>query len=280
MKHHWHRYIELPANWKVAQEAFFEGYHVPQTHSQLMRRQIRPRAGLDTDRLNAIRRGASKVTLTEQGHGIWGSVDGKRGLGRLPPEWVEGMSVDEQVDLLIEFHEEFMKELECMTLEDDVLVAKSMRERAIPDGSSVDEEFQRALREYYAAHGRAIGPSEAISKAGIIHIFPNYTFLPMYGNVVIYRSRPSKDNNPDRCIFEVWSCRTYAEGEAPPPKTQVVTDPMDPAQMCLFLRQDFSNIPRQQIGMHSGGLQSTLLHGVQEQMIRSMHSALDRLLEA
>ena len=35
MHHYWWKSIPMPSNWKVAQEAFFEGYHVPATHPQL-----------------------------------------------------------------------------------------------------------------------------------------------------------------------------------------------------------------------------------------------------
>ena len=35
MRHYWWKSIPIAANWKVAQEAFFEGYHVPATHPQL-----------------------------------------------------------------------------------------------------------------------------------------------------------------------------------------------------------------------------------------------------
>jgi Ring hydroxylating alpha subunit (catalytic domain) len=49
--------------------------------------------------------------------------------------------------------------------------------------------------------------------------------------------------------------------------------------MVMFLRQDFANIPRQQIGMHSKAINSTLLNGVQEEIIANMHRALDRVLE-
>ena len=35
MRHYWWKAIDVQANWKVAQEAFFEGYHVPATHPQL-----------------------------------------------------------------------------------------------------------------------------------------------------------------------------------------------------------------------------------------------------
>ena len=35
MRVDWWKSTILPANWKMAQEAFMEGYHVPQTHPQL-----------------------------------------------------------------------------------------------------------------------------------------------------------------------------------------------------------------------------------------------------
>jgi len=35
MRHYWWKSIAIPANWKIAQEAFLEAYHVPATHPQL-----------------------------------------------------------------------------------------------------------------------------------------------------------------------------------------------------------------------------------------------------
>src|SRR3546814_18399066 len=35
MRHYWWKALPIPSNWKVAQEAFLEGYHVPATHPQL-----------------------------------------------------------------------------------------------------------------------------------------------------------------------------------------------------------------------------------------------------
>ncbi|HEY6131893.1 MAG TPA: aromatic ring-hydroxylating dioxygenase subunit alpha, partial [Halioglobus sp.] len=35
MRHYWWKRMEAPANWKVAQEAFFETFHVASTHPQL-----------------------------------------------------------------------------------------------------------------------------------------------------------------------------------------------------------------------------------------------------
>jgi phenylpropionate dioxygenase-like ring-hydroxylating dioxygenase large terminal subunit len=280
MYFHWHKSIVLEANWKVAQEAFFEGYHVPQTHPQLVRRQPKAKTGT-ADAPQEYGRFNSQITAHPQGHGYQGSTDGgPRGLARFPKSMVGHLPPDEQVEMHIRFHEQFFVELNSMILEEDVQIARTMRRHEIPEGSDMDSEFQRVLREHYARQGRAIAPPEALSRVGLCHLFPNYTLLPLYGNVLIYRSRPTRDNDPDRCIFEVWSCRTYPEGQEPPqPVVDHVTDPMDPAQMVMFLRQDFANIPRQQIGMHSKAINSTLLNGVQEEIIANMHRALDRVLE-
>lgn len=36
MRYRWYKSVRLPCNWKVAQEAFTEGYHVAATHPQLL----------------------------------------------------------------------------------------------------------------------------------------------------------------------------------------------------------------------------------------------------
>ena len=52
----------------------------------------------------------------------------------------------------------------------------------------------------------------------------------------------------------------------------------DPAQFRLVPRQDFSNIPRQQRGMRSRAITSTILSARQEKIIMNMHRELDRYL--
>jgi len=43
---------------------------------------------------------------------------------------------------------------------------------------------------------------------GEFFLFPNFLVLPNAGNCEFYRSRPD-GNNPDSCIFEVYSSKTY-----------------------------------------------------------------------
>jgi hypothetical protein len=155
-----------------------------------------------------------------------------------------------------------------------------MRNRPIPKGSNVDVEFQKVVREHYALQGRPIAAAEDIARTNIIHLFPNYTFLVQYGNAIIYRTRPAPGNDPNVCIFDVWSVRTYPVGQQPPkPFTRIVQNAADPKESVTILAQDFANIPRQQIGMRSQGIDATVLHPVQEALIANMHRALDRKIE-
>jgi len=50
---------------------------------------------------------------------------------------------------------------------------------------------------------------------GEIFIFPNFMILPQAGNAQFYRARPD-GSNPDRCIFEIYSTKTYPAADKPP----------------------------------------------------------------
>ena len=98
------------------------------------------------------------------------------------------------------------------------------------------------------------------------------------GNTEFYRSRPDK-SDPDKCIFEIWSSKTYPAAVKPPRATvQRVTNLSAPQQLLLIPRQDLSNIPRIQKGLHSRGIRQTRLAAQQESLILNMHQQLDRYL--
>src|SRR3546814_12466371 len=79
---------------------------------------------------------------------------------------------------------------------------------------------------------------------GEIFVFPNLMILPQAGNAMIYRVRPD-GNDPDKCIFEIMSTKTYpAAAKVPRAVMQTVTDLEDPEQVLQIPRQDLGNIPR------------------------------------
>ena len=115
---------------------------------------------------------------------------------------------------------------------------------------------------------------------GEIFVFPNLMILPQAGNAMIYRVRPDS-SDPDRCIFEILSTKTYPAAVRPPRATvETITDLSDPAQLRLIPRQDLGNIPRMQRGLHSRGCKQIWLAGYYEQIILHMHQELDRYLLA
>ena len=57
---------------------------------------------------------------------------------------------------------------------------------------------------------------EQMGRAGADwHVFPNLIFLPYPDGALFYRARPDGDN-PDSCIYDIWSLVRYAPGAEPP----------------------------------------------------------------
>ena len=97
---------------------------------------------------------------------------------------------------------------------------------------------------------------------------------------MMYRVRPD-GKDPDRCIFEIFSTRSYPAAVQPPRATvQRITNLHDPEQLRLIPRQDLGNIPRIQKGLHASAMQRTWLASHHEKIILNMHQELDRYLRA
>jgi hypothetical protein len=94
------------------------------------------------------------------------------------------------------------------------------------------------------------------------YCFPNFFLLPTYSSASSYRIRPL---TPETCLFEIWSLTRYPPGEEPAPPPKPAPMPPDDPRWPPILRQDFSNLPRQQKGLHTKGFEhmrlSTLVEG-------------------
>jgi len=268
MKYYYHYEARVNCNWKIAQEAFLEAYHVPQTHPQLS-------GSVPHEVANSL----MTYEPLANGHGLFQS-GGLSSMARLPKAQLNALSRDQQVDQLVNRLIILHRGQDAMAHTDDIEIARAMRYRSIPEGVSVGEEFQRAIREHYGAQGRPIGSAEALARITDMHIFPNVVFLPMYGNAVMYRARPTRDNDPDWSIFDMYAVRTYAEGHAVPRwKTiEAKGELTDRETWFLIPSQDFSAIARQQQGLKSSAMRSTLMASHQEGLIFNMHRELDRYL--
>jgi hypothetical protein len=150
-------------------------------------------------------------------------------------------------------------------------------------GSSLGGEYVKALYAAAAAEQRPMPKPvpEALGMwGGEVFIFPNVMILPQGGNAMMYRVRPD-GNDPDRCVFEIFSTKSYPAAVQPPRATvQRVTDLQDPEQVRLIPRQDLGNIPRIQKGLHASAMHRTWLASHHEKIILNMHQELDRYLRA
>jgi hypothetical protein len=94
----------------------------------------------------------------------------------------------------------------------------------------------------------------------------------------MYRSRPN-GRDPESCLFELWSVTIPPDGgDSARPTMRGPFSPTDDGAWPTIPLQDFSNIERQQRGLHSPGFRSLRLSQRYEDGIMNMHRELDRYL--
>jgi hypothetical protein len=105
--------------------------------------------------------------------------------------------------------------------------------------------------------------------------FPHYVMLPMYSGSSAYRFRPL---GPEETLMEIWSLARFPEGEEPgiPSRPEVweADDPRWPP----IPAQDFSNLPRQQKGLHGHGFEFMRLNERLEGHISNLQRTVDGFL--
>ena len=264
MRVKWWKQVILNANWKMAQEAFFEGYHVTQTHPQLL---------MGHDEAYGEKK-AEQVAYTsfKNGHARFQSAS--KGDSEYAPIY--------DAEEFIEAGRLLAIGQDAMTLEQDVRIFEGLRNKVAKDDPRFSQAAIAALYDYAQGAGIPMAPMGPAMQlwGGDIFMFPNYLMLPMYGNCLSYRSRPYNDD-PEWCIFDVWSLTTYPEGQEPErAELKGIFDKDDTENWGLIPRQDFSNIERQQRGLHSAGFTASRLSSQYERSISNMHEELDRVIAA
>ena len=248
MKAEWWRSTVLPVNWKLALEAFTEGYHALRTHPQLLART--PEKGYGA--------GTNTAGFTDPADVIESSIYFMKCLS-------EGMGGG-------------------MIHAKDIRVAEGLRDLDLPsDGMQAILEWNQKLNDEIVRWSRNAGipipDLNALVAAGHVSSvnfgFPNYFLLPVYGNAVAYRIRPLA---PEETLFEVWSLTLHPEGESPPVPGPPVALAWDDPSWPEVLRQDFTNLPRQQAGLRSPGFEFMRLSESVEGLIGNFHCAVDGYL--
>lgn len=280
MRHYWWKRIPVESNWKVAQEAFFEGYHVPATHPQLETKAAEFIFGekIDKEFEDYSHHNVDYETYAN-GHGrFFASAKGSNYQGNVK----NAATGKDPVDIMADRLQLLVDGMDAQVLQQDVDLLRSLKEKPIPEGSSLGAEYIRVLYEDAAKKNRPMPnpvPHVLGMWGGMIYLFPNIMIFPQSGNAMIYRSRPDPEN-PHRSEFEIFSTRTLP-ADAPRERAvvEVVEDPFDPEQVYQIPRQDLGNLKRIQKGLRSKSIKQVWLASHNEKIIQNMHEELDRYLK-
>ncbi len=251
LKMDWWYATVLPTNWKLAMEAFMEGYHTMKTHPQLQQ-------------LSAL-----------------GNPYGTDAEGLMPNRNLDARQV---VNMQVDFLARLSSGMGGMVHESEVAVLEKLRDMAVPeDPLEATMAFYARAHEEVTRDGLARGApmfdvqkvSQEVEFHAVEFMFPHYFLLPMLGAMSSYRIRPL---TPETCLFEIWSLVLRPEGEDyETPKAPTVL-PHDSADFPEIPRQDYSNLPLQQLGLHAGGFDFMRLSKVNEGMISNYQRLIDGYL--
>jgi carnitine monooxygenase subunit len=255
MRAEWWYATVLPANWKIAMEAFMEGYHVMRTHPQLQ--------------------DAQPVLFNS----LYGLIPG--GMQIFNPN----QSARENIESQYKMMQLLSKGMGGMCHAKDVAVAGGMLDVDLP------EDPEQALMTWFGMlnhavtqQGRARGePTPDLNEIAVKtpikaveYIFPHYFLLPNLSSMAAYRIRPL---GPESCMFELWSLTHFPKGQEPKPVMEPVTLAHDSDEFPPIPQQDYANIPLQQLGLHAEGFEFMRLANSIEGMISNYHQLIDGYLK-
>jgi nitrite reductase/ring-hydroxylating ferredoxin subunit len=248
----------LPANWKTAMEAFMEGYHVTKTHPQLHRCLPAMYDGLYLMKGGSTSPGDTLSTMDMAGVTTRDAIDAQVRHMELISDGMAG-----------QLH---AKELE---------IARGLVDADLPDDPAqavplwfgmVQAEITSQLR----ARGEPVPDLNEVAVShpmqGVEFMFPHYFLLAFFSSMASYRVRPL---GPESCLFELWSLTMKPEGEPHEPVMEPTLLPYDSDKFPPIPRQDYSNIPIQQVGLHAQGFEYMRLAKDVEGLVSNYQRVID-----
>ncbi|HKX79338.1 MAG TPA: aromatic ring-hydroxylating dioxygenase subunit alpha [Novosphingobium sp.] len=259
MRFRWYKTVRLNCNWKTNLEAFIEGYHVAQTHPQLL------------DYFDDYTRSKEYGLHGAFWYPAYPPIQQSPRLEREAPA--------DYRSLVLEYVEEFDKNLMAMVTPRSYAAAQRLRTE-LPETASPGEvltkwaEWTREAAEEEGAGWPPVTPDELEKSHADWHFFPNTAFL--HGNIdglLWYRTRPDGDD-PNHCLFDVWSLVRYAPGDEPPLQREFYENWRDYDGWGRILKQDFMNLEDVQRGMNVRSFKASRTNPVQERVVVNFHRNL------
>jgi hypothetical protein len=168
----------------------------------------------------------------------------------------------------------------------EVEIARSMRDatEGLPEDKNAAVMMwlgavMQQVTERLQARGEPVPDLLAVAQSDPINavefLFPHYFLLPYFTSFSAYRIRPL---GPESCFFEIWSLTMFPKGEEPDPVMEPTVLPFDSPDFPPIPRQDYSNIPIQQRGMHAKGFEFMRLSKEIEGLVSNYQRILDGYL--
>jgi len=240
----------LPTNWKLAMEAFMEGYHVMKTHPQL--HYIMPGNSYGRDVDEAL----------PAGH-----LDGRQMVGRM-----------------VDFYARLSSGMAGMVHETEVAVLEKLRDMDVPEdpmaalGAFMARAQEEVTRDGFA-RGAPMFDIPSVNQEKPFHdvefMFPHFFLLPSFAAMSSYRIRPL---TAETCLFEIWSLVLRPEDQPYDTPKGPTMLPYDSPEFPEIPMQDYSNLPLQQLGLHAGHFKFMRLSKEQEGMISNYQRLIDGYL--
>ncbi len=237
----------LACNWKVAQEAFMEAYHVVATHPQML-----PGIGDANSQYDAWDTFSRAITpnMTPSPHLAWQPSE---------QDMLDSM-FSRSIDA-----EPMLEVPENMTARQLLAqVTRMQLQGAVPSVQDLtDAELADSF--YYT-------------------LFPNFHPWGAY-NRIVYRFRPF-GNDPDRCIMEVIYLAPFRGRRPAPAEVHWLAEGEDWTHapelgfLTRVFNQDTTNLPNVQKGLHSAQHTHVTFGAYQETKLRHFHLLLERMTGA